>query len=101
MGVVELLSPEHVSVASPTEGAVHTKAQAIHRLSQLLASEMSDVSSVEIERVLSERESIQSTGVGGGVAIPHGEIDRLDGLTGAVLLCPSPIDFDAIDNAPV
>ena len=39
--------------------------------------------------------------VGGGVAIPHGSIDRLDRQIGAVLLCPNGIDFDAIDNAPV
>ena len=51
--------------------------------------------------MLMERERLQSTGVGGGVAIPHGSLDKLDRTLGAVLLCPSPIDFDAIDGAPV
>jgi nitrogen PTS system EIIA component len=59
------------------------------------------VSVEEIERVLEERERLQSTGVGGGVAIPHGSLDRLERTLGAVLLCPKPIAFDAIDGAPV
>jgi nitrogen PTS system EIIA component len=59
------------------------------------------VQSEEVERVLVEREHLQSTGVGGGVAIPHGAIDRIEQLVGAVLLCPDPIPFDAIDNEPV
>jgi PTS system nitrogen regulatory IIA component len=101
MGVSEILTPEHVSVASDAEGVVRSKVEAIRRLSKLLATGQSLISADEIERVLSDREKLQSTGVGGGVAIPHGAIDRLDHLIGAVLLCPKPIEFDAIDNAPV
>lgn len=101
MGVSEILTPEHVSVASAAEGVVRSKVDAIRRLAKLLATGQTVVSAEEIERVLSEREKLQSTGVGGGVAIPHGAIDRLDHLIGAVLLCPAPIEFDAIDAAPV
>jgi PTS system nitrogen regulatory IIA component len=101
MGVSEILTPEHVSVASQAEGVVRSKTEAIQRLAKLLAVGQTVVSAEEIERVLSDREKLQSTGVGGGVAIPHGAIDRLDRLIGAVLLCPKPIDFDAIDAAPV
>src|SRR5438046_1609143 len=101
MGVSEILSPEHVSVASVAEGQVRTKVEALKRLAALLAVGLPTVPAAEIERVLVEREKLQSTGVGGGVAIPHGAIDRLDRLVGAVLLCPTPIDFDAIDAAPV
>jgi nitrogen PTS system EIIA component len=101
MGVSEILTPEHVSVASVAEGTVRTKAEAIQRLSKLLATGQALISAQEIERVLTDREKLQSTGVGGGVAIPHGAIDRLDHLIGAVLLCPKPIAFDAIDSAPV
>src|SRR4051812_18723691 len=95
MGVSEILTPEHVSVASEAEGLVRSKIDALHRLAALLANGQHDVTPDEIERVLVEREKLQSTGVGGGVAIPHGAIDRLDHLIGAVLLCPKPIDFDA------
>jgi PTS system nitrogen regulatory IIA component len=101
MGVSEILTPDHVSVAGAAEGLVTTKREAIHRLSSLLARRQTLVTVQEIETVLTERERLQSTGVGGGVAIPHGSIDRLERTLGAVLLCPSAIDFDAIDGAPV
>jgi PTS system nitrogen regulatory IIA component len=101
MGVSDILTPEHVSVAGATEGVVTSKREAIRRLAVLLASRQTSVSADEIEVVLGERERLQSTGVGGGVAIPHGSIDRLERTIGAVLLCPVPIAFDAIDAAPV
>ena len=101
MGVSEILSPDHVSVASEAEGLVRSKAEALRRLAALLSRHQTAAPAEEIERVLTDRERLQSTGVGGGVAIPHGAIDRLDHTVGAVLLCPAPIDFDAIDGAPV
>lgn len=100
MGILEILRTERVSVANAFEGVVRSKADALHRLAALLATG-TDVAATEIERVLAEREKLQSTGVGGGVAIPHGGIATLQGHIGAVLLCPDPIDFDAIDSAPV
>src|SRR5512141_2052489 len=101
MGGIEMRSPEHVSVAGEAEGVVRNKSEAIHRLSMLLARRQAAIAAEEIEVVLTERERLQSTGVGGGVAIPHGPIERLQRTIGAVLLCPQPIDFDAIDGAPV
>src|SRR5262245_24056748 len=101
MGVSEILSPEQVSVANEAEGLVRTKADALRRLATLLANGTSKVHAEEIERVLVEREQLQSTGVGMSVAIPHGTIDRIERLLGALLLCPDAIAFDAIDNAPV
>ncbi|MBK8251389.1 MAG: PTS sugar transporter subunit IIA [Polyangiaceae bacterium] len=101
MGVCEILSQDRIAVASVEGGPVRSKAEAIKRLSALLATGQSAIATEEIERVLTDRERLQSTGVGGGVAIPHGSIDGLERLVGAVLLCPTAIEFDAIDGAPV
>jgi len=101
MGLSEILSPDHVSVAGEAEGMVRTSTDAIRRLSVLLGQRQTVVTVDEIEALLRERERLQSTGVGGGVAIPHGSLDRLDRTLGAVLICPKPIAFDAIDGAPV
>ena len=101
MGVSEILTAQQVSVANAAEGEVRSKADVLRRLSVLLANGQRVVSSDDIARVLVEREKLQSTGVGGGVAIPHGAIDSLEKLVGAVLLCADPVDFDAIDGAPV
>ena len=105
MQVCEILTAHQVSVAGEQEGVVRSKEEALHRLSALLAAGLRAAGGagleVDIERVLVERERLQSTGVGGGVAIPHGSMEGAERLVGAVLLCPRPIDFEAIDGAPV
>jgi len=50
---------------------------------------------------LLERERLGSTGVGNGIAIPHGKIAGLDRLYGLFARADQPIDFDAIDEQPV
>ncbi|MFT3775769.1 MAG: PTS sugar transporter subunit IIA [Minicystis sp.] len=101
MGVSEILTPERVSVAGEAEGLVRSKPEAVRRLSALLAHRQTIFTADDVEKVLIERERIQSTGIGSGVAMPHGRVPSLDRFIGAVLLCPSPIAFDAIDSAPV
>ncbi|APR81681.1 Hypothetical protein A7982_07030 [Minicystis rosea] len=101
MGVSDILTPERVSVAGEAEGLVRSKPEAVRRLAGLLAHRQTIFTADDVERVLAERERIQSTGIGSGVAMPHGRIGSLDRFIGAVLICPSPIPFDAIDGAPV
>ncbi|AKT39132.1 PTS sugar transporter subunit IIA [Chondromyces crocatus] len=106
MQFCEILTAHQVSVAGEQEGVVGTKADALLRLATLLAagvgaSRGSHDLAGEIERVLVERERLQSTGVGGGVAIPHGVLEAAERQVGAVLLCPRSIEFDAIDGEPV
>lgn len=50
---------------------------------------------------LGEREKLGSTGFGGGVAIPHGKIEGLDRVIGLFAKLAQPIEFAAIDGAPV
>lgn len=101
MQVCDILTAQQVSVASEQEGLVRSKADALRRLAVLLATGQQGLKVDDIERVLTERERLQSTGVGGGVAIPHGAMEGAERLIGSVLLCPKPVDFDAIDGAPV
>ena len=51
--------------------------------------------------VLSERERLGTTGIGRGVAVPHGKLDELTGLHGLFARLDRPIPFDSIDNEPV
>jgi len=51
--------------------------------------------------VLLERERLGSTGIGGGVAIPHGKLDGLKAVVGVFVRLQQPIDFDAVDGRPV
>jgi len=50
---------------------------------------------------LKERESIGSTGFGGGIAIPHCTLDNIDGFVVGALICPQGVDFKALDGKPV
>jgi PTS system nitrogen regulatory IIA component len=101
VALANILSADRVSVANAAEGPVQSKVDALERLSAMLASGQDLVSQERILEVLTEREKLQSTGVGGGVAVPHGSVPELDRQVGALLICPKPIDFDAIDGAPV
>jgi PTS system nitrogen regulatory IIA component len=51
-------------------------------------------------RVLREREALQSTGIGEGVAIPHGKVQGLDRLVAAFARSTAGVDFDSIDGQP-
>lgn len=55
----------------------------------------------EIFDVLLERERLGTTGVGSGIAIPHGKIAGLDKLFGCFARLQDPVDFDAVDSEPV
>ncbi len=101
MAFADILTADRVSVSNEMEGIVRNKHEALERLSVLLASGHDAVSAERILTVLSEREQLASTGVGGGVAVPHGSVDELDRQVGALLVCPTPIDFAAIDDQPV
>ena len=71
---------------------------------RLLAEMLSPVLGVDrptVEQLLVERENLQSTGIGDGVAIPHCSLDTAEAQAGALLLCPRGIEFDAIDDEKV
>lgn len=53
-----------------------------------------------IVRVLLERERLGSTGIGGGIAIPHGKIEGIESLVLGFGLSRQGIDFEALDNKP-
>ena len=77
------------------------KLEVLDELSELLSLGDERVSAKEFSRTLLERERLRSTGVGSGVAIPHGKVSGLEGLTMAVGLARGGIDFDSADGSPV
>jgi PTS system nitrogen regulatory IIA component len=65
------------------------------------AAVLTGVEAGAIREALMEREKLGSTGVGRGVAIPHGKIDGLGEITGLLAKLDQPIDFEAVDEQPV
>ena len=96
MGLEELLSAEGVI---PNLKA-RCKRDALSALAEK-ASELTGIPVSEICPRLLEREQLGSTGVGNGVAIPHGKIKGLGSLVGVLARLETPIDFDAVDDQPV
>jgi nitrogen PTS system EIIA component len=69
-----------------------------------LAHKASPSVDIPPDRILSElrkREELGSTGVGGGVALPHARFHQIDKPFGILLRLKKPIDFDAVDGKPV
>jgi PTS system nitrogen regulatory IIA component len=100
MILTDILSSERVKVSVRGSG-VESKDDALHALAKLLASGAASPGPTDFYRVLAEREALQSTGIGDGVAIPHGALENLGGQLAALLICPAGIPFDAIDGNPV
>ncbi len=79
---------------------VTSKKQALQELAKR-AAELTGKPERSIFEVLIERERLGTTGVGNGIAIPHGKLPGLDRLYGLFARLNKPIDFDAIDEQPV
>ena len=96
MEISDLVGPEAVFP--------NLKASSKKRLLQELAHlarEITGQPERSIFDILLEREKLGTTGVGQGVAIPHGKIEGLDRLYGLFARLVTPINFDSVDDRPV
>lgn len=91
-----LLAPERARIVRGPMG----RGEAIEALGELLTQD-TPANLGEVVRVLREREALQSTGLGEGVAIPHAALPRLTEQRAALLIVPAGVDFDAIDGEKV
>jgi PTS system nitrogen regulatory IIA component len=96
MRLIDLLTPEAIV---PSLKATNKK-QAMLELSQK-AAELSGLSAREIFDALLHRERLGSTGIGDGVAIPHGKLAKIKSIFGIFARLERPINFDALDGSPV
>jgi len=77
-----------------------SKKQALQELSAR-AAKLTGIDEREIFNTLLQRERLGSTGVGNGIAIPHGKMKSLNRIVGLFARLEEPIDFEAIDEEPV
>ncbi|HET8880735.1 MAG TPA: PTS sugar transporter subunit IIA [Solimonas sp.] len=97
MKIAEILSADRVS-----QGHTFTsKKKALEELAQLLARGVPGVDAGDILGSLAAREKLGSTGLGHGVAIPHGRMAGVDDSVGAFMRLKHPLDYDAHDGHPV
>jgi PTS system nitrogen regulatory IIA component len=79
---------------------VNGKKQALQELAGR-AAQISGENERTIFEILMQREKLGSTGVGNGIAIPHGKLTKLGKLFGLFARLERPIDFEALDGQPV
>jgi PTS system nitrogen regulatory IIA component len=95
--LAELLHIDRVRVGLESSD----KDAALLAVASLLTQPEGTANADTVYEVLLERERLASTGVGSGVAIPHGRCDDFDELRAAVAVCAKGVDFDAVDGLPV
>jgi mannitol/fructose-specific phosphotransferase system IIA component (Ntr-type) len=91
-----MLSPDRVVVPL----SVGDRHAAIAVLTRKLA-DLANAAPDDVLAAVLERESVQSTGIGFGVAIPHGRSASVRELSMVAGVTPAPVPFDAIDGEPV
>ena len=79
---------------------VNSKKQLLQELAAK-ASKITGLSEREIFDVVLQRERLGSTGVGNGIAIPHGKLASVRSIVGVFARLESPVDFEALDDQPV
>lgn len=96
MDITTLISPESVI----PNLKVTSKKQALQELAREAAT-LTGLHERAVFDTLLERERLGTTGVGNGIAIPHGKLPQLGRLHGLFARLERPIDFEAIDEQPV
>jgi PTS system nitrogen regulatory IIA component len=97
MNISELLIQERVSCCPQ----IGSKKRLLESISELLARKLPQLSKNEIFNSLISREKLGSTGLGRGVAIPHGRLGALERPVCAFIKLDQAIEFDALDGQPV
>lgn len=96
MDLTDLISPDAVFDGLKAR----SKKQALQEMADAAAKRIG-LPARDIFDVLLQRERLGSTGIGDGVAIPHGKLKGLDRIYGYFAHLKAPIDFDAVDDEPV
>ena len=94
--ITELLDP--AAIVAELQGA--SKNEVLAELTDALLTANPRLNRSEVLRVLQERESLGSTGIGEGVAIPHGKLKNIDRQLIAFGLSDKGVEFDAMDGKP-
>ncbi|MBI2094828.1 MAG: PTS sugar transporter subunit IIA [Candidatus Omnitrophica bacterium] len=97
MKIVEFLNEKAVSA----DIKATTKEGVIRELVDLLTKAEGIKNKEELVKVLINRESLGSTGIGQGVGIPHGKTNTIKRLVAAFGICHQGVNFDALDGEPV
>ena len=96
MELADILSEESVIVCS----GIKTKLDVLQRLSER-AAKITGQDAATIFEAVNDREQLGSTGLGNGIAIPHGKFPGLGAVTAVFARLEAPVEFESVDDQPV
>jgi nitrogen PTS system EIIA component len=96
MELADILSEESVLFCTD----IKTKHDVLERLANQAAKE-TGFTPQEIFAALNDREALGSTGLGNGIAVPHGRFPGLKSVVAVFMKLTVPVDFDSVDDQPV
>jgi nitrogen PTS system EIIA component len=101
MNLSSLLTPERTLCRIPAPDKQRALEQCARFIAGSFSSAKGELDSNALLLSLQARERLGSTGLGSGIAIPHCRLKNLEVVSGALITLAEPIEFDAIDGAPV
>ncbi len=96
MELADILPEESVLVCTD----LATKHDVLVRLAEHVAS-LGGYAAADVFKALDDREQLGSTGLGNGIAVPHGKFAPLKSVIAVFVKLATPVDFDAVDDQPV
>jgi len=97
MNLKLLLRPDCTKVLSDCK----SKKKILEQIAQMASDQLPNHSCIDVLESLMNREKLGSTGIGNGIAIPHGRITKGDKPVAVLLVTNKGVDYDAIDKRPV
>jgi PTS system nitrogen regulatory IIA component len=92
-----LLTADHIRY----DIAISSKKRLLEELAGLLSQQRTALDKDTVCRTLTERERLGSTGIGGGIALPHGRLNGINECIAAAIRLKEPLDFNAPDEQPI
>ena len=81
--------------------SISSKKRLLEELAILLSSNSTSLNKDTVSRILTERERLGSTGIGGGIALPHGRLNGINDCIAAIIRLKEPLNFDSPDAQPI
>ena len=97
MQIADILTPERTQCDVNSA----SKKASLEKLANLIAGAESSLTQAEVFNSLLNRERLGSTGLGKGVALPHGRLKTCSRALGAFIRLSAAVDYDAVDDEPV
>ena len=97
MKILDILSPTHVF----SNVECNSKKAAMELLAKNIASSNNGIDQIDVIGCLIARERLGSTGLGNGIAIPHGRLKYCEKTVATFIQLKNGIDYEAVDNMPV